>query len=610
MNLKKLFNYNYFKQNLKKSKSMLAFFIGIIPIFYVFMIILISKDSVFIPSLEELSIINYAALYILPIVLSVCLFGYVFKKKSVDFINSMPISRKTIFTTNTIGGIILILLLNLINIVLMFILSLIIPTVVIPFSMLIDYFLIWTIIYTFVFVISNISISLVGNMITSIALTLLIMFLIPFIDTYILLKQTEIVPIIGSLTYLQPVHELTYTAPYNFLVNSFTGEDTNLFSNVMLIKMFILIIIYILIGYFSFLKRKMEVCETSFKNNYIHNFVKSLTLIPFTILFYELSKEADIIVVIIILALMFAYYLIYDLITKRSITNLLLNIIFFIGTVILSYTILLVSNELLTINTTKISKELKESNIKDVEILTNGYENFYRTNIEKSIIIKDNKMISKLVNTNYINCNNNKEMIINFKNGLRYKADICLDTNKEIENALNNELRNINFSNIYGLVLDEELLDLSNIKYIKNSISNINKNPETFVYDTIEGYTYKDRKLTRYYFNPDMSKETKKIYVNAHNNKVLKDIDNFEIYSASLDNNYLNYIKLNEIKNFIKKDKIIDTTLEYNKIYLSTNKGEYKYYTNNKEELKKIFVEEEYNNYTNDTKELRSKFND
>ena len=47
--------------------------------------------------------------FILPIIISICLFNYIYKKKSVDFINSMPISRKSIFITNTILGIIIII---------------------------------------------------------------------------------------------------------------------------------------------------------------------------------------------------------------------------------------------------------------------------------------------------------------------------------------------------------------------------------------------------------------------------------------------------------------------------------------------------------------------
>ena len=116
MNLKQIFNFKYLYQNLKKSKAFLCVFIGLVPIITLLMMIGYgTSDNLYIPQLEELSIINYPCMYILPIIIAICLNGHVFKKKTVDFINSMPISRKTLFFTNVLGGIILLVLMNLIN---------------------------------------------------------------------------------------------------------------------------------------------------------------------------------------------------------------------------------------------------------------------------------------------------------------------------------------------------------------------------------------------------------------------------------------------------------------------------------------------------------------
>ena len=57
---------------------------------------------------SKLTILNIIGMYIIPVAISMCLFGYVFRRNSVDFINSMPLSRKSIFVTNTVGWIILI----------------------------------------------------------------------------------------------------------------------------------------------------------------------------------------------------------------------------------------------------------------------------------------------------------------------------------------------------------------------------------------------------------------------------------------------------------------------------------------------------------------------
>ena len=103
MNLTKLFNINYLRQNLKKSKVILLIFTLLIPILNTLALIMTSINSNnYVPSLLDISVINIVGIYFLPLVISICLFNFMFKKKSVDFINSMPISRKSIFITNRI----------------------------------------------------------------------------------------------------------------------------------------------------------------------------------------------------------------------------------------------------------------------------------------------------------------------------------------------------------------------------------------------------------------------------------------------------------------------------------------------------------------------------
>ena len=186
MNLINLFNFNYLKQNLKKSKGALAVFIGIIPIINILSLFMMNDNNYSneIITLPGISIINFIGVFILPIVISICLFGYVFKKRSVDFVNSMPISRKSIFVTNTIGGIVILVLMNLINAIFIYILSSTLPNLAIPTGMIIDYFILWTVAYVFVFTVSNIAVSVSGNMITSLVVSALILFLVHYLLIY------------------------------------------------------------------------------------------------------------------------------------------------------------------------------------------------------------------------------------------------------------------------------------------------------------------------------------------------------------------------------------------------------------------------------------------
>ena len=118
MNLMKLFNINYFKQNLKKSKVVLSIFIGLIPILNtIILLMMITSNRNYVLDFFEVSTINLIGIYVLPVIISICLFNYIYKKKSVDFINSMPISRKSIYFTNLIAGILIFISMLLVNVI-------------------------------------------------------------------------------------------------------------------------------------------------------------------------------------------------------------------------------------------------------------------------------------------------------------------------------------------------------------------------------------------------------------------------------------------------------------------------------------------------------------
>ena len=119
MNLTKLFNKNYFIQNLKKSKTLLGITILAVPVLTVLVLINLYLTDACNIDYEEttkaFNIVNILGMYIIPVAISQILFGYIFKRKSIDFIGSMPINRRNIFLTNIIGGILLILLIQILT---------------------------------------------------------------------------------------------------------------------------------------------------------------------------------------------------------------------------------------------------------------------------------------------------------------------------------------------------------------------------------------------------------------------------------------------------------------------------------------------------------------
>lgn len=336
MNLTKLFNFKYFMQNLKKSKGLVALLIIVVPIFTTLATVLIvnNGNEIHIPSKEELMIVNIIGMYIIPVLMSLVLFGYVYKKKSVDFINSQPINRKTIFVTNTICGIILMAVIQAITAALVLICGAILPNLIIFPQMILDIFIMMWISYSFTFVATNVAMSVSGTFSTQIVLTMLILFLVPFcIDSYFDFSNGFNYEIVnGEKIYNEFLNVDTYyTMPYQMfhiiMVNR--TSEFNLYSGRIISRMLVLGAIYYFIGLHLFKNRKMENNEESFFNEKIHIIVKALTMFPMIILLNiaDSGKEFNIIAIAVIIT----YYFVYDFCVKRKI-NLKSSLIYLVLT--------------------------------------------------------------------------------------------------------------------------------------------------------------------------------------------------------------------------------------------------------------------------------------
>ena len=353
MNLKALFNFNFFKENVKKSKGLLAFLLGIIPIINVIiLIVLLTTNERILVDFNILSFMTYVGLIFVPLSLSITLFSFIFKKNSVDFVMSKPINRRSIYFTNTIGGILIILIYTLINTLIFGLFSLIFSNLTIPFAMLLDYFIFWLVSYIFMFVVSNLAIILSGNLITSFVVLMIILFTVPYFcfinyfssdyhsNNYIACDEETCKPK-NYYCYrdteceehlLDNLYKLDYTNKmnYNFIAPLMIGNSSNnstIYNTTSLIKMLLLSIVYVVIGNFAFKKRKMENNETSFKNPFIHYLIKGITLFPICFITYAIIKEATGIGWLISIVALSIYSIIYDLITRKEIYKLVKSLI-------------------------------------------------------------------------------------------------------------------------------------------------------------------------------------------------------------------------------------------------------------------------------------------
>lgn len=402
MNLTSWFNFKFLKENFKKSRAIILLCIFLLPILtFITNLIKISDSSDFIPNIYHLSYLFIVGLYIIPIVLSITLFSFVFKRKSCDFVMSFPITKRQIFMTNTVGGIGLILILNILNCLMLFLVSLISSNIFIPGRMIFDIFLLWTVAYIFVFVVSNIAISVSANKITSVVVVLLILFLIPFLHTFITVNGSLFNNRESGVLYenrcinndcydinYNVVRDSNYTVPYLLISKILNNNKLNY--NVSIVKTFVLSLIYIFVGLLLFDRKKFEIVETSFKSEKIHLFVKNLTVIPFLALGYLAFKESGfsfeyMTYYILLLAIIITYLIIYDLITRKRVLNVFKSLLYtlfsLVFVILLGMTSSLDNNKYLDVDNIKEitlsdSNKLKKSgSTRDRELIKYIFDN-------------------------------------------------------------------------------------------------------------------------------------------------------------------------------------------------------------------------------------------
>lgn len=502
MNLKAFFNLNYFKENIRKSKGLLAFFLGVIPIInIIFLIIVLTMSDNNLLTFNLVSIFTYLGLLFIPVALSLTLFGFVFKKKSVDFVMSKPISRKSIFLTNTIGGIFIIFIFMLINTLIFGLFSLLFTNLTIPFALLLDYFIFWLVSYIFMFIVSNLAVVLSGNFITSIIVLLILALIIPFInginhltrdyysaDNYIVCESEDCKPD-NYLCYgdtsceehlLKNEYQLYYASYFNyhFISPLQAGNNDTFYDTISIIKMLALSIVYMIAGFFVFKHRKMENNETSFKNHFAHFLIKGITLLPVCLLTYAILTEAGGIGWLISIVIIIIYSIVYDLITRKEIYKFLKSTIYslilfliFTGAYYLNFEVFNSSEKVINHvdSITYEGMEIKDEALKNTiikSLLSKNTENFsfsYNFTFKEgnniySVTADVNPSLEEILNEELAKWN--EEQIKNFNfdqvSYMEYNYTM-IPVKKEITNMIKENIDKIDDFDLANLSSDEKL---------------------------------------------------------------------------------------------------------------------------------------------------------
>ena len=525
MNLNKLFNVSYLLQNIKKSKMTIALFFILVPVF-TSLIIIASSDYTF--EFGTLGLMNILGMYVIPFIFSISLFGYVLKKNSVDFMGSMPISRKCIFITNTIGGIILILLMQMVT----FFLTLLIGSLtkgIVFASMAWDLLVFQTIAYLFVFTATNLAMSLSGNLVTQIAVTMLIIFIVPFSTLYVnVMSSNEMggeYKLMNSDIEMMSVNKIeNYTAP--FLI---ANEGMYEYNSVSMWKMLILSAIYFTIGYFVFQKRKMETAGESFENKYVHLLVKGLTLIPFVAVLKAISTYTELTLVAIIIAIILVYYIIFDLITSKKMKfwENIIAVTVSIATIYGGYSIAISLEN-------HIDKKLELNSVKAVSFHIG--DSFHTKIVDKNVIKTSILALSKATNDYH------------YYDDQRYDTKITLIRNDGTKFTRTLYLSEKSLAQIFDETYQNDILDrkaiISNeqvkltqkenaeiLKYMNESLKDLSLKEllearYSMNYSNVILSEYQNHELIKIYYPTILNKEVQKIMMTAYNRYAVEYLKN------------------------------------------------------------------------------------
>lgn len=515
MNLTKWFSKNYSIQNLKKSKGVLAIMLIIIPILTLFCLYNYDNSKFEVPyQLPALIVPNIIGMFIIPFVLSNVLLGYVYKRNSIDFINAMPISRKKIYLSNIITGILYLLLLQVINFIILAFYLLIVKTSFISMSMLVDSIIIMTVAYIFMFIISSLALTISGNKFIQIVLTMLILFLLPCIRVFNLGEgynaPVKIDYFGGDANYQYITKQTVFTLPINIFYTLI--QKGNIYSLNSIIYTLIIGTIYIFLGIKLFEKRKMENTGYSFESTKIHLFVKLLTLYPMIRILEYIHNSVDIPELILIVFLIFVYYFIYDLITNKKV-KLKTTIISFICSSIILYGVV--------VGLDGVSKHLfykiQKVDIADVTEVNLDLGIFYNVNRRTKLSAKvENKEIVDFILDNY-------------------KTDYF--SNNGVNIGLKLKLKNGDEIDDYGYlpkdVFDELLKKLSDEKQYIQKLAEDNKIKNEAIIKLGQTSKYKTLKsndklvqmindnMEKYFENTMKKAYNKKSYINYYSNNYI-----------------------------------------------------------------------------------------
>lgn len=300
--MKSIFNCNYFRYSFRKTLPMIIA-MNVIIVMSTF-VIYFNTDSTYTFRFGDVFDFSYVLgffMYIYPVFLGISMFGFMFSKKRTDFVGALPVTRSSIFFTNTVIGAASIFITCVLNITIAIMISVFKcgNNIYIAPQVYFYSFFFWFIAYMVMFLMVSVSCVLSGTLITSLMLTFVLAFS-PFISR--ILIEINI--------YGYPIeNKFNFSAPSGVLLSIF-GYYFKLMQTLPYILYNILIcILLIALGMYYIRRREYETAEDSYANKIILNIVRFGIYIPATIGLWTATKNFDFSVLILIVFIFIGFFI-------------------------------------------------------------------------------------------------------------------------------------------------------------------------------------------------------------------------------------------------------------------------------------------------------------
>lgn len=425
--------------------------------------------------------LNIATIFVLPVVISILIFNYKNGEKSSSFIHGLGISKKKLYFTNTITGMLMYVLPYVVNLIIIFILQAgdmgdYLQAIEIwkwfGLSMLYQ-----SVFYSFACFIGMLCASKISHGL----LTYIFMYIPAGIIVFLSRILEEI--LFGFNGFSSQIEEFILKIPFIKVIENF-GEMSNYYSNTVINIDIKDIVIYIgvsilmlVIGYFLYKKEKLEITKEFISFKAIGSIVKYIGTFGVNLLsyayFYSIFDENEVTSIVASLIVTLIAYIIIEMILKKSykVLKSIKGFAVYAITIVIAY--IIVINGALGFETRVPNLE----NVKEASITRFSEEVTFDEKANIETILKLHKQIVKDKEEGY----STYYIEYTLKNGQKMSRKYDIPSNKEIYNK---ELKSLFNSKEF---IEESIKPLQDIEKIEDI--------RITIYERRNNYNYNSRQI-------------------------------------------------------------------------------------------------------------------